>query len=233
MPRTAKPKVDWRAKLMELLKVPSNVDAKKQENILQVRVAGIGLGQYCGRCGGSGHYSFNPMDGTKCFGCSGTGKKPLIKKDMSEDLYNQAVNEVKHGKLDAYFEELSLKNKAKEMNKRLDGIMKTWKDVGLKYDWTKAATEKKEGGGHNLYIADNFNLPLANGYTAIQKLGNEVSSLLFKLSKTGKTDPTHQTLTAELKAKMEEYETVYSAYLNLAKKIKKDYEEYVHKVKSN
>lgn len=25
----------------------------------------------CGRCGGSGHYSYNQIDGTVCFGCSG------------------------------------------------------------------------------------------------------------------------------------------------------------------
>lgn len=27
----------------------------------------------CGRCGGSGHYSFNLMYGTMCFGCKGSG----------------------------------------------------------------------------------------------------------------------------------------------------------------
>lgn len=27
----------------------------------------------CGRCGGSGHYSFNQVDGTVCYGCIGTG----------------------------------------------------------------------------------------------------------------------------------------------------------------
>jgi hypothetical protein len=25
----------------------------------------------CSRCGGSGHYSYNPVDGTRCFGCRG------------------------------------------------------------------------------------------------------------------------------------------------------------------
>lgn len=29
----------------------------------------------CGRCGGSGEYSFNPMDGTTCFGCRGSGER--------------------------------------------------------------------------------------------------------------------------------------------------------------
>lgn len=27
----------------------------------------------CPRCGGSGHFSYNPIDGTKCYGCNGIG----------------------------------------------------------------------------------------------------------------------------------------------------------------
>jgi hypothetical protein len=30
--------------------------------------------QVCGRCGGSGRYSFNQIDGDRCFGCGGSGK---------------------------------------------------------------------------------------------------------------------------------------------------------------
>ena len=29
----------------------------------------------CGRCGGSGNYSFNQIDGTRCYGCGGSGIK--------------------------------------------------------------------------------------------------------------------------------------------------------------
>ncbi len=29
----------------------------------------------CGRCGGCGQYSFNALDGTRCYGCGGTGKR--------------------------------------------------------------------------------------------------------------------------------------------------------------
>ena len=31
----------------------------------------------CKRCGGSGHYSYNSLDGTKCYGCNGSGKQFL------------------------------------------------------------------------------------------------------------------------------------------------------------
>ncbi len=30
--------------------------------------------QTCSRCGGSGSYSYNMMHGSRCYGCSGTGK---------------------------------------------------------------------------------------------------------------------------------------------------------------
>jgi len=36
--------------------------------------------KYCSRCGGCGRYSWNPMHGDTCFGCSGTGVQPLNKK---------------------------------------------------------------------------------------------------------------------------------------------------------
>lgn len=40
----------------------------ESEGKMYVRVKGK-----CPRCGGSGHYSFNPMDGTICFQCLGSG----------------------------------------------------------------------------------------------------------------------------------------------------------------
>lgn len=30
----------------------------------------------CGRCGGSGRYSYNMIDGSTCYGCNGSGKAP-------------------------------------------------------------------------------------------------------------------------------------------------------------
>lgn len=39
---------------------------------MYIRVRGA-----CPRCGGSGHYSYNQMDGTRCYGCNGSGKKTM------------------------------------------------------------------------------------------------------------------------------------------------------------
>src|SRR5678815_5107110 len=36
--------------------------------------------QACGRCGGTGRYSFNLMDGDRCYGCGGSGLVPMKPK---------------------------------------------------------------------------------------------------------------------------------------------------------
>lgn len=50
---------------MEIISEPFLKEGRKY-----VRVKGA-----CSRCGGSGHYAYNPMDGTRCFRCSGSGKE--------------------------------------------------------------------------------------------------------------------------------------------------------------
>jgi len=44
--------------------------AKKPENIFP-RLKALELLDMCGRCCGTGHYSYNAMTGTTCFGCQG------------------------------------------------------------------------------------------------------------------------------------------------------------------
>lgn len=44
--------------------------------------------EYCGRCGGSGKYSFNLMHGDRCYGCGGSGVK-LTKRGKAASAYLQ------------------------------------------------------------------------------------------------------------------------------------------------
>lgn len=44
----------------------------EREGKMYVRVVGK-----CSRCGGSGSYSYNPVDGTRCFRCGGSGKENI------------------------------------------------------------------------------------------------------------------------------------------------------------
>jgi hypothetical protein len=47
---------------------------------------GLWAREYCRRCGGSGHYSFNLMHGTVCFGCAGRKRGKLVRVDAAEIL---------------------------------------------------------------------------------------------------------------------------------------------------
>lgn len=45
----------------------------------------------CGRCGGSGHYSYCQRYGTKCFGCGGSGLKHTKRGAMAWALFNESL----------------------------------------------------------------------------------------------------------------------------------------------
>ena len=42
------------------------------------RFVALGYVKVCGRCGGSGRYSYNQMDGDRCFGCSGSSSSSSL-----------------------------------------------------------------------------------------------------------------------------------------------------------
>jgi hypothetical protein len=55
----------------------------------------------CGRCGGSGKYSFNLMHGDMCYGCKGAGtvytKRGLAAKQFFEDSLSVLAEDIKVG----------------------------------------------------------------------------------------------------------------------------------------
>lgn len=63
---------------------------KNEKGRLYVKVKGA-----CPRCGGSGNYSYNPKDGTRCFGCNGTGIAVQKVRAYTEKEYTRmkAANE--------------------------------------------------------------------------------------------------------------------------------------------
>ena len=71
---------------MEILGEPF----ENEKGRLYVKVKGT-----CPRCGGSGHYSYNQVDGTRCYGCNGSGVSIQKVRAYTEKEYNrmQAVNE--------------------------------------------------------------------------------------------------------------------------------------------
>lgn len=71
---------------------------ENEKGRLYVKVKGV-----CPRCGGSGHYSYNPKDGTRCFGCNGTGIAVQKVRAYTEKEYTrmQAANERARAKREA------------------------------------------------------------------------------------------------------------------------------------
>ena len=71
---------------------------KNEKGRLYVKVKSV-----CPRCGGSGHYSYNQMDGTRCYGCMGSGISIQKVRAYTEKEYTrmQAANERARAKKEA------------------------------------------------------------------------------------------------------------------------------------
>ena len=71
---------------------------ENEKGRLYVKVKGI-----CPRCGGSGHYSYNQMDGTRCYGCNGSGISIQKVRAYTEKEYTrmQIANERARAKREA------------------------------------------------------------------------------------------------------------------------------------
>lgn len=67
---------------------------------MRSRLVALGYTKPCGRCGGSGRYSFNQMTGDRCFGCSGVGKVML---PITRKLVDAAMVRIEAGELVPYF----------------------------------------------------------------------------------------------------------------------------------
>src|SRR3954467_5827038 len=47
----------------------------------------------CGRCGGSGHYSWNALTGSRCFGCEGSGTRLTRSGKAARQRFEDALTE--------------------------------------------------------------------------------------------------------------------------------------------
>lgn len=46
---------------------------------------------FCTRCGGSGRYSYNQIDGDRCYGCYGTGLRLTARGKAARARYNESL----------------------------------------------------------------------------------------------------------------------------------------------
>lgn len=92
------------------------------EKNLDARLVGLRVSSTCDRCGGSGHYSFNQIHGTTCYGCKGTGQQAPTAQDWPQ-VVQDALTTVRDGRLDAYEQRLAARQRVKAGSRQL---FKAW-----------------------------------------------------------------------------------------------------------
>jgi hypothetical protein len=116
---------------------------KTNEKNVTARIAGLKLGDVCGRCGGSGNYSYNAMHGTRCYGCGGSGQ--VLPKTLKGRiaLAQRAREAVAAGKLEPYLEEVAARRRVQTAQTQM---FAAWSEIfkTFPYNWMQAATETRE-----------------------------------------------------------------------------------------
>lgn len=162
-----------------LLQIGESPDENRRKGALFARINGLGMGTYCNRCGGSGHYSFNAMNGTVCFRCNG-GRYEQPKLTLK--LYKALEALVAEGKLQPYLEQVrarvALRNACKGAVKQ---VMQAWTTSGVSetYKWQLAS----QGEQPHKMISDEINKPMCGAYEATSKASSALDSLSYKLKK--------------------------------------------------
>lgn len=135
-----------------------------------IRACLMGLTPRCNRCGGSGHYSFNQVDGTRCYGCNGAGYQKPTTRQMPEVL-KAAKEAAVNGALDAYLDRLTQVRRAKQGR----GLaMSAWIATGISstYSWEKAAHHMKNPQPETQQDFDlsEINKKMARAYESVARL---------------------------------------------------------------
>lgn len=94
------------AKIAGLVSHPALKPPKRVED----RLVGMGYSVTCSRCLGSGRYSYNQMDGDKCYGCGGSGS---VAPKLTAELMARIEADVKDGALDRYAADMRRKAEVK------------------------------------------------------------------------------------------------------------------------
>lgn len=115
------------------------ITLKTTEKNLDARIIAMKLGVVCGRCGGSGRYSFNQMHGDMCYGCKGTCNTLPQKDAEFAATCERAEAAAADGTLQAYIDRINARARCKNGSKRafaawnkmdaLNGYSKNWRNL--------------------------------------------------------------------------------------------------------
>lgn len=117
-----------------------NILGNTNENTAKVRASNLRLFPACGRCLGSGKYSFNGAH-SNCYGCGGSGSREPANEMEWEAAIEAAHACVADGRLAQYMDAIEARNAIKGAT---DKVMAAWKAIGFDYKWQFAARWHKE-----------------------------------------------------------------------------------------
>lgn len=148
------------------------------------RLVALGYTESCGRCGGSGRYSWNQIDGDRCFGCGGVGKR-LAK--ITAAVVTEALARIAAGELAGYFAENAARKELGAAHKALwDAYMAT---VGGKdyTAWDLASRREAQAramAGLEPYPADHLETPVYRMQTLKNKIMDRASDAFYAKKST-------------------------------------------------
>lgn len=110
----------------------------------------INLKMTCPRCGGTGHYSYNEIDGTICYGCG--GRKVITKKvrAYTESQYNSMVRAAEKRKA------AKAEAREKAIADAIENADKYRQEIAQKLGFNEAETAYIICGGNTYYIKDEL-----------------------------------------------------------------------------
>jgi hypothetical protein len=130
MTKTTKYSIDQAAQLLGVF--------GKNNNDIRIRCTSrliyLGYSQNCSRCGGSGNYSFNQIDGSRCYGCGGSGKQLV---DLTEAVIAEARARIDTGELIPYFQRGKMIRHSKAI---AQAVMDAWKASRVGKDYSAHRT---------------------------------------------------------------------------------------------
>lgn len=135
-----------------------------------IRASKLRIMPACGRCLGSGRYSFNLTHGDRCFGCNGSGQRMPNAAEESEVI--EAAKATKEdGRFADYMAFIGALSATKNAAQK---VMNAWKATGIsaQYDWRKSAEYKRIGTPE--FKRDNdmsiINKKMSDAYTSVQSV---------------------------------------------------------------
>lgn len=137
----------------------------------------------CSRCGGSGHYSFNLMHGSMCYGCSGRGwqytKRGKAARDYMVALLSKPAREFVPG--DLIYDEHRGRFHRVVRSERDTGYNFGSRNLGLDYEVNERWGIQAEGMGWSGLDPDRM---IRRGATAEEKAEAREKALAYQATLT-------------------------------------------------